>query len=182
MGGQSALFFFFPHQKGEKRKSKVSRAAWEQNFDLKFPLPLLSAGYDSSWHFLQDPWMKAVTFRGIKTDKPAKFSSFLSITSRCINLFPHHSPFSTAQEASSPSLNGRLLLPATSSVLWSRSGFRASIFWPSRFCFFCLLCTSIAFGKKQGTAAEAANISKFPRGPTAAAQKPIPSGWQGFCQ
>lgn len=50
--------------------------------------------------------------QGAKNRQTSQILTFLSITSRCIHLFPHHSPFSMAQEASSPSPNSSLLLPA----------------------------------------------------------------------
>lgn len=122
----SPLFFFPPRrEKRERARSAVLPESRILTWSPHYHCWVIPTGRldENSYH------------QGAKNRQASQILTFLSITSRCIHLFSHHSPFSMAQEASSPSPNSSLLLPATSLVLWSCSGFRASIFWPSRFCF-----------------------------------------------
>lgn len=111
--------------------------------------------------------MKGVIFRRQKnqTRQPNHLSSLLPAETQALStlfIFPH----SLLQAAAT-----YCCLTTINSATGSCFGFHVSILWPSRFCLLCLLCTYIAFGKKEGSAAEAAYTAKFSRG-SIGAQKP----------
>lgn len=106
----------------------------------------------------------------LKTSELSEIPPFLSTICNCIKLHPHHSPFSSLQEASSsfPGCSLLLLPDCLWSLKGSCSGFHTSILCqphPTYTVLF-LLCTPTAFGREEGSAVGI--ILKFPRGSTAA--------------